>query len=546
MDTRKTKNKLNFNFESMLYYFGAFALPNIFLFNIYNQNRESVQILVSYVFIAALIFGSLSFIIAFIINKIIRSHFGGVAIILLFWLGFWFFERLLSELPDLLRITVSVIYLLALLFLASIAKSLNTKFEKLKIVANMVAGIISLLFVFNFVPAITFTSVANRDFSIRSQFYVNRGLPSPDVYFILMDGMLNFDSMQTFFDMPQTEFINDLQERGFLINKDAEYVAYNTYFGVPGLLSPDFYDSFLHDLFMEGRELLRWDRSSLLFDALDEADISFATDIAPYHEIFHAFIQAGYRATMIADFDPNVYLPIDQFYYVGLTAVDGESEMFTSGNLNNRLFNALNLIELLTLMTPIPGSVVNNIRTQGDAWYTIPEHNEYVDRLTQNSNNLRQERQIFRSLIDTFEVTEPQFVYIAADFTHPSGWHWQDYELMHSDEWHFFDSRIDWYLLAHVYATDFLIRTIDLILERNPGAVIVIQSDHGFHTEGTQRTLISTGFTQEEVISLHNSVMSAVRIPEIYGGLDEPLDPRNITRELVNRFVGLNYELLID
>lgn len=56
--------------------------------------------------------------------------------------------------------------------------------------------------------------------------------------------------------------------------------------------------------------------------------------------------------------------------------------------------------------------------------------------------------------------------------------------------------------------------------------------------------LLAEDFTEEEDIHLHHSVMSAVRISEQYGGLDMPLDPRNITRELVNRFVGENYELL--
>jgi hypothetical protein len=52
------------------------------------------------------------------------------------------------------------------------------------------------------------------------------------------------------------------------------------------------------------------------------------------------------------------------------------------------------------------------------------------------------------------------------------------------------------------------------------------------------------GYTKEQIVELMHSVFSAVRIPDEYGGLDEPIAPLNITRELINRFVGDNYELL--
>jgi hypothetical protein len=43
---------------------------------------------------------------------------------------------------------------------------------------------------------------------------------------------------------------------------------------------------------------------------------------------------------------------------------------------------------------------------------------------------------------------------------------------------------------------------------------------------------------------MQNQVMSAVRIPETWGGLQEPLDPLDISRVLVNRYVGSNYAMV--
>jgi hypothetical protein len=82
------------------------------------------------------------------------------------------------------------------------------------------------------------------------------------------------------------------------------------------------------------------------------------------------------------------------------------------------------------------------------------------------------------------------------------------------------------------------------VLEHNQEAVIVLQGDHGIHMQPSHNHMANIGFHEEEILELFDSVISAVRIPPQYGGLDEPLDPLNITRLLVNRFVGENYEML--
>jgi len=43
---------------------------------------------------------------------------------------------------------------------------------------------------------------------------------------------------------------------------------------------------------------------------------------------------------------------------------------------------------------------------------------------------------------------------------------------------------------------------------------------------------------------MQNQTINAVRIPEKYGGLESPVEPLNITRLLINSFVGKNYTLL--
>ena len=88
---------------------------------------------------------------------------------------------------------------------------------------------------------------------------------------------------------------------------------------------------------------------------------------------------------------------------------------------------------------------------------------------------------------------------------------------------------------------------IDLILEADPDAVIVLQADHGLHmytAEQIERVLGAGSAT-----NIWNSVFSAIRVPAQYQTSDEQYalaNPLNISRYIVNRFVGENYSYLTD
>ena len=538
---KKYSKKLNIDIFIVLYSASAMMMPNIFLFNIYNQNRVLVQIMLNHVLTLAVILAATSFVLLILMKYVLRSYEGSFLLICLLWILFWFYESFFLILPTDSELFYVVLIILSLFFLMLMLRLFSQKIQKTYIVLKGIAGVIALLFIFNTMPI--FLSMSNNELrtaTIRQSFEVDSSLPNPDIYWLHVDGMLAFDTIEEFFHAP-VELREQLKSRGFMVNRDARFIAYNTYFGVPALLSPDFYDSYLQELFMEGKYWLRWYRSELLHSALERDSISFASDIAPYHELFHAFMQADYTTVMIAALDPLVYVPIDQFY-----RLDNDDYPFTirNGALGGFLFDAINLIELLSLMTPISTNFVANVREgQGMLeWMPIDSHYEMINALTENTRNFSHERQLYRALIDTFSITEPKFVFVDMMFTHPTNWYLHD-EYYYEYYGYYYD-RIDLYPLAHDYAKIVIHQMIDMILYRNPDAVIVIQSDHGFHTEWTQIALLDLGLTAEEVINLHDSVMSAVRIPEVYGGLDAPLDPLNITRELVNRFVGRNYDLL--
>jgi len=100
------------------------------------------------------------------------------------------------------------------------------------------------------------------------------------------------------------------------------------------------------------------------------------------------------------------------------------------------------------------------------------------------------------------------------------------------------------YYPQHVYAGKILISTIDMILEKDPDAVIAIQADHGLHGNTEEEFKAAFG-DKADAKELWNSTMSALRVPPEYKTGEEHYaleTPLNMTRYLVNSFVGKNYE----
>jgi hypothetical protein len=106
------------------------------------------------------------------------------------------------------------------------------------------------------------------------------------------------------------------------------------------------------------------------------------------------------------------------------------------------------------------------------------------------------------------------------------------------------DHIVSMYLPQQKYTVKVMLGMVDYIIEKDPDAVIIIQGDHGIHAF-SRNDLASQGFTDEQMLEMNFSTISAVRIPPQYGTLTEPLDPLDITRYLVNHYVGEgNYEYL--
>ena len=83
-------------------------------------------------------------------------------------------------------------------------------------------------------------------------------------------------------------------------------------------------------------------------------------------------------------------------------------------------------------------------------------------------------------------------------------------------------------------------------MNNDEDAVIIVQGDHGLHTVEDKYMLKIFSKDMKDVQEIRNSVISAFYIPEKYKNGDEVYlnNPLNISRYIVNNYVGENYEYL--
>lgn len=504
----------------ILYYTAASLIPNIFLFFLYEQNRALNHIIFTHVLILAGIFSFVGLVLFFMLRRVLRGFEASLVISALFWTAFWIFRSIYSVFQHLVNFATYAVLLSTLIVAIVALIAVLMRFQiHLTIMRVFLPFIFSGLFLFNFVPII-YNEVggnwddipheleweeATTEFNIKRDFFVDPTLPHPDIYWFHMDGMLSLEVHEHFFGDYQGELREQLNTRGFKIYPYAELNALCTTYGIVALTSPYLYESYLRDCFTGTLSQLKYVDGLLgnvwimhvHHERLANDGFNLFEDMIPYIELIAALASIGYEI-------------VDFAFTMDLARVRG---MPVRDNILNR-FLLSDLPELLNRTTPL--------------LFSHSEINESVATVVGNIHD---------------NEAAPRFVWKHESRLHAWQWYMQHpYFSEHEGTRHY--DRL--YQIAFEYAVHDMLQQIDAIIRRNPNAVIVLQSDHGFHVDSTQRQLLDDGHSKEEVLDLAVSVFSAVRIPEkwVAGGLSEPLHPLDITRFIVNNFVGENYEML--
>jgi len=375
---------------------------------------------------------------------------------------------------------------------------------ELRLITNVLNVVVIVLFVVNLLPGILLAydhhRVRRNETSARTffknDFFVDETLPKPEIHWVHLDGMISLEMMERFFETPQYSTKQQLLEREFVIYQGAKMYVSATTVAMPALLSPEFYDNLYGELLQRYKDFFTEERRSMIWHSLQKSGIDL-NDTRSNYEFVSALIAADY----------DLITRPRRGSILNLAIAANTHQKISSFNR----FLMSELPELLSLTSPIQlhwirRNVVDN----------PPEVHPTNEQLNQT------------------------FAWWEYFYTHVAHWNKVEEELSQEEA----RMRYDLYPEAYDRMLEVMFHRVDDILTTNPNAVIVLQADHGFHSETTQQFMYDAGYPRDVILDLMHSVFSAVRIPEQYGGLESPLEPRNITRELVNRFVGYNYTLL--
>jgi len=569
--------------ERILYLTAAALAPCAPLFFLYNQNTtEGLQF--SYCMIFGAVLAVFSVLMQAVLSFAMSKRGASLIIVMLFWAAFWYFDSFHKlVLPINIRLfeswkptnlqygTLTVIIIFTVI--SSIAVFLN-RIKLGKLVSNTVALMLCLLFAFNFIPAMSIAAkgqIAKGDekpYELKYEFNVNNELPRPNIYWLHMDGMVGFSAFEQYFGDSQTEFKSTLNELGFVINEDAEISGGMTVTSVAGLFSPTFFDSWLSAEYERNADLIRM--NEVLVKAAEQG-FMMHDDIYRDAELLKALSDIGYKIT--GNKQAIKYSSVSDIVNDGgkITLISEEWRDIENSFANILEFKDFMMeASVLKLLKKDINFCFEKIRPERPASSTepIPRYTEdvakYIEKYSvHDSDSARKMKSQIRAAKYATDMEGPYFFYFNDMIAHCKNYKQSIGRVFELDE---NGNKIDlesvgndsiyelktYFPPQYRYSVKQLMAKVDVIIENDPDAVIVIQGDHGIHGLGPvgtdyfdEKTFEKQGYSFEDMQNLNRNVISAVRIPEKYGKLSRPLEPMDIARYIVNNFVGEdNYDYL--
>lgn len=369
----------------------------------------------------------------------------------------------------------------------------------------------------------------------------------PNVYWFHCDGMLGFSAYEKYYKDDQREWKDQLHTRGFAINEDACFEAgHATVAAIPALMSPGFYDDYLNNVIQSEPNQQKLHN---LFDGPEYGEILKIARLN--NELIAGFDQGGYNTAIIAPLNwgtTGTYFPtVAQTQYdpssnvISIIDTDPEQTKRSNTEFSSTSFYSLKNF-LHTLMLPadviVERCLPKGYETLSESAKAEISSKEVVATIVWDAINASTTQALTIALE---RENSPYLFIIPESAAHNPFDYNEDGQRVHVNNMNVLD-----YPPQHRYAEKILLYAIDAILSKDPDAVIILQADHGLH--GNIESEFKEAFGDEAVATeLWNQVFSAIRIPEKYRNGEEAYaesNPLNITRYLVNRFVGKNYEYL--
>lgn len=422
-----------------------------------------------------------------------------------------------------------------------------------KFISYFVGYMIFCLFVINFVPAtfkVFMFTINTKSSDITKNIVVENYEEGPNIYWIHCDGMVSLSTAEKYFDVDASSLRNYFAENDYYTNEDATVVAaHHTMQSLAALYNPYYYDEFLEEHLYTLEETY-YDKNAKASYYVDYYDLR---DRRLDNELFSGLDKAGYKIATITEFNQYSSFYADYIYdynisdYKNMTAISSSKRSLyfydSSKNSIDMINNAIALEHFKTLGAySLLGKAMIDTKILN---YDILDYDssDYSNYEAIDNTSYWRAKAIIKGLEHLDKQTdEKKFVFVDFSINH-APWLYDENGKVTYD---FFGGKKS-LSSTYTHSMKLLEDMLNYIKDNDPNAIIILQGDHGIHyIPGYSPDDIYEffGADEEGVRLLRNSTMNAIYIPEEYRTEEDYVlsNPLNISRYLINNYVGNNYE----
>ena len=534
--------ELLYNVTSNKYF--CFVVSNFsylsFLCFYYNYNFYNLEILFWEIILISLIFFVINTLLYFFLYKLLKDY---QKVFLVLILISTFFIQAFSLLKILLFI---VFVLLMILILKKFVK------KRLSYLVGILSFILIMFFTYNFLFSIynvSFMMIKSKSFDNSISVKVSENTESPNIYYIHCDGMMGISAMNKYFNYDDTYLTDYFNKNNYYYNENVNLViGQKTQMALVALYNPYYYDNFFKKYLKElEQSFIGGKKPSFVVDYYELEDKRLN------NELFNALSKKGYTVSAISELDQYTSFYSDYFYdynkygyyfYFYVNERDQTTYLYDKNDSNYTKFKLhINREHFDNFLNgTIFSNVLDNVKFLN---YSIIDNTD-VD-LSKYSYISNTDYWIARSILKDLDYnykidSNPKFTFVNFKLNH--------FPLYFDDSGNLLDEEeikdLDNYLGNYIYSTYLLVDILNFIKDMDKDAIIIVQGDHGINTINNKVIMDTLDTDIFGVQEIRNSVINAVYVPEKYRNGDEKYlgNPLNISRYIVNNFVGDNYKYI--
>ena len=525
-----------------------FIVPNLIyvytLLHLYNTNfsdyNNQGEVLMYEVIGLIFIFFLINLLIYFFLRKALKD-FLKIFFLMCFISLFYFFKM------SLFTFLIYVIFILILVI--DFKKFIRCKLDK---AVMFISFVIFFLFLGELVISIynvAYTLLKSKGYDYEIEIDVQDDTNTPNIYWIHCDGMMGLYSMEKYFNYKDLSFINYLEKNNYVYNKNASLIAgHRTQSALVSMFNPYYFDHFFRDYLIDLEDSFKDGGKTdfmVNYYELEEKRLD--------NELFLALDKKDYTTVAIADF--NQYTGFYTDYFYDFYTYDENGRQVTDKQqfryMDNSSIDDSDRFKLFTYMrfnhfksilnTTILYPLLENVNYLD--YEIIPYEDEDFSQMT-NINNSQYwlSKAIISGIDKSLEIDNQKFVFVDFKLNHlPITFNRYGDFLLNEDIYN-----LGFYSSNYIYSTKLLVEILDYIRTNDEEAVIFVQGDHGIHMLEDDDLKKFFNISQEGVQEVRNSVISAYYIPDKYKNGDEVYlnNPLNISRYIVNSYIGNNYDYI--